>query len=599
MFVRKLHLCSFTFDFSDPTSHVREKEMKRETLLELVEYVTSGSGRFREAVAPDLVRMFRANLFRSLPPPRERPGASESGGLAGGTDPDEEDPQLEPAWPHLQIVHELLLRYVVSPDTDARAARRHVDASFVLGLLDLFDSEDPRERDYLKTTLHRIYGKFMSHRPFIRRAIADVFGRFVFETERHAGIAELLEILGSIINGFALPLKEEHKLFLKRSLMPLHKPRSMPIYHQQLAYCVGQFVDKDPSLAVAVVRGLLRFWPATNSHKEVLFLGELEEVLELAGRDELAQLAAPAFRRVAKCLASSHFQVAERALFLWNSDRVVEAVAAHRDVVLPIVLPALEANARGHWNPAVHSLSLNVRRMFQQMDGRLFDACLRDLRAKQAAETSEQAELSKRWKSIERLAQERQRKEDERETAAKQIDVETAQRAAGLGRGGRGMSGTIPASVSSATPLPTPAAGLGGTVPPSGSATYTADGGVGTRAPTAAGSRPAQGAAQGATSAARGGGGGPGPASAPASTSAPVSTSASASASAPQAAGSGGASAGLPRPAAPGGGAAALARGAPGVGFGGPAPPRTAARAAKKDENQTRNGLGSGSFGRP
>jgi hypothetical protein len=27
-------------------------------------------------------------------------------------------------------------------------------------------------------------------------------------------VAELLEILGSIINGFALPLKEEHKIFL-------------------------------------------------------------------------------------------------------------------------------------------------------------------------------------------------------------------------------------------------------------------------------------------------------------------------------------------------------------------------------------------------
>jgi hypothetical protein len=28
----------------------------------------------------------------------------------------------------------------------------------VLKLLELFDSEDPRERDYLKTILHRIYG---------------------------------------------------------------------------------------------------------------------------------------------------------------------------------------------------------------------------------------------------------------------------------------------------------------------------------------------------------------------------------------------------------------------------------------------------------
>ena len=39
------------------------------------------------------------------------------------------------------------------------------------------------------------------------------------QQEHHNGIAELLEILGSIINGFALPLKEEHKNFLNKVLM--------------------------------------------------------------------------------------------------------------------------------------------------------------------------------------------------------------------------------------------------------------------------------------------------------------------------------------------------------------------------------------------
>ena len=55
--------------------------------------------------------------------------------------------------------------------------------------------------------------------------INNIFYRFVYETERHNGVAELLEILGSIINGFALPLKEEHKIFLLKVLMPLHKVR--------------------------------------------------------------------------------------------------------------------------------------------------------------------------------------------------------------------------------------------------------------------------------------------------------------------------------------------------------------------------------------
>lgn len=40
-------------------------------------------------------------------------------------------------------------------------------------------------------------------------------------------------------------------------------------------------MEKDPELAVSVLQGLLKFWPITNSHKEVLFIGELEEVLEL------------------------------------------------------------------------------------------------------------------------------------------------------------------------------------------------------------------------------------------------------------------------------------------------------------------------------
>ena len=52
-------------------------------------------------------------------------------------------------------------------------------------MLELFDSEDPRERDYLKTILHRVYGKFMSHRPFIRRAINNTFYRFIYERDHH------------------------------------------------------------------------------------------------------------------------------------------------------------------------------------------------------------------------------------------------------------------------------------------------------------------------------------------------------------------------------------------------------------------------------
>jgi serine/threonine-protein phosphatase 2A regulatory subunit B' len=345
----------------------------------------------------EISKMVAINLFRSSnPTPRDNKAIE-------GVDMEEEEPLMDPAWSHLQIVYEVFLRFVASQETDAKLAKRYIDHSFILRLLDLFDSEDHRERDYLKTILHRIYGKFMVHRPFIRKAINNIFYRFIFETEKHNGVAELLEILGSIINGFALPLKEEHKLFLLRVLVPLHKPKSVAAYHQQLSYCITQFVEKDCKLADTVIRGLLKYWPITNSTKEVMFLGELEEVLEATQLAEFQRCMVPLFRQIAHSMNSSHFQVAERALFLWNNDHIENLIKQNYKVLLPIIFPALERNARGHWNQAVRSLTLNVRKLFSDHDSAFFGECMQkfdDDELRQEESTSKREAL---WKRLEEM----------------------------------------------------------------------------------------------------------------------------------------------------------------------------------------------------
>ena len=234
-------------------------------------------------------------------------------------------------------------------------------------LLELFDSEDPRERDFLKTTLHRIYGKFLNLRSYIRRSINNVFFQFIYETERFNGIAELLEILGSIINGFALPLKEEHKLFLTRVLIPLHKIKSLSMYHPQLAYCIVQFLEKDaalteevgslryqihrlPTNGQQVVLGLLRYWPKVNSTKEVMFLNEVEDIFEVMDPSEFAKVQEPLFNQLAKSVASPHFQVAERALYFWNNEYFCNLISDNVEVILPIMFQPLYENSKGHWN---------------------------------------------------------------------------------------------------------------------------------------------------------------------------------------------------------------------------------------------------------
>merc|ERR1711865_793865 len=170
---------------------------------------------------------------------------------------------------------EILLRFVMNGETDSSTMGRYVNLEFIDKLLSAFDTEDPREREYLKTILHRIYGRFMTFRLAIRKSINHIFYEFTYEDDKHAGVGELLEILGSIINGFALPLKDEHKEFLMKALIPLHKVKSLASFNQQLSYCMAQYVEKDPRLAYDIITAMLRFWPMSITAKQVLFLNEL------------------------------------------------------------------------------------------------------------------------------------------------------------------------------------------------------------------------------------------------------------------------------------------------------------------------------------
>lgn len=57
MFIRKLRQCCVTFDFMDPVTDLKGKEIKRSTLNELVEYITAGRGVLTEPVYPEIIKM--------------------------------------------------------------------------------------------------------------------------------------------------------------------------------------------------------------------------------------------------------------------------------------------------------------------------------------------------------------------------------------------------------------------------------------------------------------------------------------------------------------------------------------------------------------
>lgn len=64
----------------------------------------------------------------------------------------------------------------------------------------------------------------------------------------------------------------------------------------------------------------------------------------------------------------------------------------------------MERNTRGHWNQAVQSLTLNVRKIFSDADQTLFDECLVKFKEDEVKERETQEKRESTWKRLEDVA---------------------------------------------------------------------------------------------------------------------------------------------------------------------------------------------------
>lgn len=91
-------------------------------------------------------------------------------------------------------------------------------------------------------------------------------------------------------------------------------------------------------------------------------------------------------------------------MFLWNNEHLFDMISQNRQVILPIIYPALERNTRWHWNQSVLNVTMNVRKMFRDMDERLLQACHDNFQEEEEkrAVTEERRRLM--WEQLERSA---------------------------------------------------------------------------------------------------------------------------------------------------------------------------------------------------
>jgi serine/threonine-protein phosphatase 2A regulatory subunit B' len=317
-----------------------------------------------------VMEMIKANIFRPLPVVKKSGPAEDMNGL-------EDEMITDKSWPHLQPAYEFFLQLIVNDAADVKSLKGHVTAKFVQQFLELFDSEEITEREYLKNILHRLYAKLVPRRKMIRTEVTHTFYTLIHEIYKFNGAAELLDIFASIISGFAVPLRDEHVIFFKTVIIPLHKVQTCPKFHNELLRCSMLFVSKDPLLAFDLILGLLKYWPFASFGKETLFLAELLEVMDVCDMTKLDPHIEMLFRRLIKCIASPHLQVSDRAMCFFENDFFLSIIKQYKTKIFPIMVPVINELADKHWHKLLQDSLSALKNILQDIDNQLFDRYIR------------------------------------------------------------------------------------------------------------------------------------------------------------------------------------------------------------------------------
>jgi len=372
-FLEKLRFCCQLQNFSDPDVNLPEKELKRVLLLEQLELMNAparSSCLMVFGVLQGVVLMVNANLSRFLE--ASLFGAVEPQWTEARMNRDEPMMLSDEGFSHVELIFEIFMRLVTKADLDAKMLERVVDDEIVSLVVETLESRDPRVRKYAKTVLHRIYGRLMSSRSFVKKEFQRVAYSCTYEDKHCAGLCELLEVMVAIIEGLEEPLKEENKQLFLLSVLPMHTIPNLQAFHFPLCCCVIAIIRIEPSLTNQILSKLLSWAPRSNTGKQVMLIGEIEEIIEVA-QETCAEWTSAGTRSCVRqltlemrfWLSSQHFQVTERVLHMWRNQSVLDLMDRHKGLVEELLLPTLKKSTLVHWNEAVVGLAEGVAKLYE------------------------------------------------------------------------------------------------------------------------------------------------------------------------------------------------------------------------------------------
>lgn len=387
------------YNYEDETKYPTEKRNKLLALHRLLQLVLESERKFVDHILRPyidrIIEMIAVNLFRPLPNKK----VTEIDAMDGEN---EGQQRTDKSWPTLEIVYEIFLN-VIRHDAISESILKHfLTESFIQSWLDLFESTNDEERDFMKRIIHKLYQKVVKRRKHFRKMFNNQFLALIYERPSSKGANEILDIYSSVISGFAVPLRTEHIDFFKHFLTPLLKMQSWSDFYEELLRCILIFMNKDKTLAEPLLKTILDFWPYGNTTKELGFLITLYESMDFITEiDNIQTYIDPLFKRIASCLNSEHIQVIDRWMTFFEKDWLIDLIRANAREVYSIIVPPIERQINEHWHSALKSNFRDLKLILKEIEADTYEEVWKIYKKTMQAKISKRNELDNKWKMLE------------------------------------------------------------------------------------------------------------------------------------------------------------------------------------------------------
>ena len=373
---KKCELIKIELNFVDPESDVNAKEIRMNTINELLAVAQNGIDKMQTEDKETLYNTLKELLFKDISP--VDPPFLFSDDLLCLTDV---------TYPQSAILYQILGIYAQDKD---------LQPEIVKLLFKRFEKFDINERNCVVEMLTQIYDNNRQMQKTILDQYCNVLTTYLdkglLPYVLFPGVALLYNIFKKCTD-----LTPYQKIYLN-IIMPLLGSLHFLTCSDVFVGLVEQFVKAFPNLATQTILELVRHFPITKSDKAIPFLKMLTLSLTKVTVRDFRKYMKPLFLLFAKCTVGPHIKVSNASLQIWHKIELEPLIMDNAKIIFPYIYPIL---SQGMKETRSNDIINNIDDVFQTMN-RIDTFIFQELCRQKQVLQQPASDFLKKWATIAR-----------------------------------------------------------------------------------------------------------------------------------------------------------------------------------------------------